>query len=66
MAFTGLDHDAVSAIHLVRNPASGRVLEKCGMSLTGRERRPHRGGPDEDFYRWSIPRERWSDGLGLP
>jgi len=60
MAFSRLDHDALSAVHLARNPASGRVLEKCGMSLTGRERRPHRGGPDEDFCVWSITRERWS------
>jgi RimJ/RimL family protein N-acetyltransferase len=60
MAFLGLDADAFCATHLARNPASGRVLEKCGMQLARRERKPHRGGPDEDFCVWTIGRERWS------
>jgi [ribosomal protein S5]-alanine N-acetyltransferase len=66
MAFSRLDHDALSAIHLATNPASGRVLEKCGMLLAGGERGPHRGGPDEDFCVWSITRERWSALAGTP
>lgn len=60
MAFLGLDEDVLSAVHLTRNAASGRVLEKCGMSLAGRERKAHRGGPEEEICLWSITRERWS------
>ncbi len=61
MAFLGLELDALGATHLARNPASGRVLEKCGMTLARRERRPHRGGPAEEMCVWSITRERWSE-----
>jgi [ribosomal protein S5]-alanine N-acetyltransferase len=60
MAYRTLDVDLVTAKHLARNPASGRVLAKCGMTLARRERKPHRGGPDEEFCVWSIDRERWS------
>ncbi len=60
MAFLGLDTDALSAVHLTRNPASGRVLEKCGLTLARRDRQPHRGGPEEEICLWSITRERWS------
>jgi len=66
MAFSSLDRDTLSATHLARNPASGRVLEKCGMSLAGRELRPHRGGVEEEFCLWSITRERWSERFGMP
>lgn len=60
MAFLTLDVDTLSAAHLTRNAASGRVLEKCGLTLTCRERRLHRGGPEEEICLWSITRERWS------
>jgi RimJ/RimL family protein N-acetyltransferase len=60
MAFLSLDEDLFSATHLTRNRASGRVLEKCGMTLVRRERRPHRGGPPEEICLWSLTRERWS------
>jgi len=60
MAYRALDVDLVTAKHLARNPASGRVLAKCGMTLVRSERGPHRGGSDEDFCVWSIDRERWS------
>jgi RimJ/RimL family protein N-acetyltransferase len=60
MAFLNLDEDLFSAVHLRRNAASGRVLEKCGLTLQRRERRPHRGGPEEEICLWSITRERWS------
>ena len=32
LAFSHLDIDTLHAIHLARNPASGRVMAKCGMS----------------------------------
>jgi [ribosomal protein S5]-alanine N-acetyltransferase len=60
MAFLSLDTDALSASHLARNPASGRVLEKCGLTPEREERRPHRGGPEEEFRVWSINRGRWA------
>lgn len=59
-AFRLLDVDGITARHLARNPASGRVMEKCGMTLARRERAPHRGGPVEEHCVWSIDRERWS------
>jgi len=60
MAFLGLDADAYSAVHLTRNGASGRVLQKCGLTLVGREYRRHRGGPEEEICLWSITRAQWS------
>ena len=60
MAFLGLDTDALAAVQLARNAASGRVLEKCGLTLARREHRLHRGGPEEEICLWSITRERWS------
>jgi len=60
MTFLGLDNDVLGASHLARNPASGCVLEKCGMTLARRERRPHRGGADEEMCVWTITREQWS------
>ncbi|MET0683430.1 MAG: GNAT family N-acetyltransferase [Casimicrobiaceae bacterium] len=59
LAFSRLDIDALQAIHLARNPASGRVMAKCGMSELRREMRPHRGGPTEEFLVWSIGRNAW-------
>ena len=59
VAFAQMDIPMLGAIHLARNPASGRVLAKCGMSDAGTESRPHRGGPPEEFRVWSIRRETW-------
>ena len=59
LAFSRLDIDTLHAIHLTRNPASGRVMAKCGMSELRREIRPHRGRPAEDFLVWSIGRDAW-------
>ena len=59
LAFSRLDIDTLQAIHLARNPASGRVMAKCGMSELRREMRPHRGGPAEEFLVWSIGRDAW-------
>jgi RimJ/RimL family protein N-acetyltransferase len=59
LAFSRLDIDVLHAIHLVRNPASGRVMAKCGMSEVRRETRPHRDGTPEEFHVWTIDREAW-------
>jgi|SRR6185369_6923255 len=58
LAFSRLGVDAITAIHLVRNPASGRVMAKCGMTEVGRETRTHRGEPEE-FRVWSIDAAGW-------
>jgi len=60
MTFLGLEVDALGARHLARNPASGRVLEKCGMTLSHREQCSHRGGAAEEMCFWAITREQWS------
>lgn len=57
--FAQLDHPVLSALHLVANPASGRVLEKCGMIEGERALLPHRGGAPQEFRTWSITREQW-------
>jgi len=58
LAFTYLDVEELQARHLVRNPASGQVMAKCGLRLLHREIRDHRGAPDE-FYVRGITREAW-------
>lgn len=58
LAFALLDMDTVTARHLVRNPASGRVMEKCGMELRATETHLHRGAPEEFCLR-AITREAW-------
>lgn len=58
LGFGLLDLDTLSASHLARNPASGRVMEKCGMRLVRTERREHRGAL-EDFCVRAITREAW-------
>lgn len=44
--FTKLSLQRIYAHHMVRNPASGRVMAKAGMQLEGTLRR--------HFYRWGI------------
>jgi RimJ/RimL family protein N-acetyltransferase len=58
LAFSRLDIEVLTAIHLVRNPASGRVMAKCGMSEIRREMRPHRGEVEE-FRVWQIDAAGW-------
>jgi ribosomal-protein-alanine N-acetyltransferase len=59
LAFEFLDLDGLTSSHLVRNPASGRVMEKCGMKILRHEHRAHRGAL-EDFCVWGITREDWT------
>ena len=58
LAFSQLGIDVLTAIHLVRNPASGRVMAKCGMSEVRREMRSHRGEMEE-FRVWQIDATAW-------
>ncbi len=58
LAFSCLDCQQITASHLARNPASGRVMEKCGLVLVRREKRDHRGRPD-DFCVRGITRDAW-------
>ena len=58
LAFSLLDLDALTASHLARNPASGRVMEKCGMQLLRTGTRVHRGA-QEPFCVRGITREAW-------
>jgi ribosomal-protein-alanine N-acetyltransferase len=67
LAFAHMDVDVLGAIHLARNPASGRVLARCAMTEGPRAMRPHRGGPPEEFRTWSISRVAWEAAtLGSP
>ena len=58
LAFSCLDCQQITASHLVRNPASGRVMQKCGLVLVRRETRDHRGSPEEFCVR-GITRDAW-------
>ncbi|MDQ2963425.1 MAG: GNAT family N-acetyltransferase [Pseudomonadota bacterium] len=64
LAFGLLDIDVLTAAYLARNPASGRVMEKCGMSLLGTERRNHRG-VEEEFCVREITRDDWERLLAM-
>jgi RimJ/RimL family protein N-acetyltransferase len=58
LAFSCLDCQQVTTSYLARNPASGRVLEKCGLVLVRRELRDHRGKPEQFCVR-GITRDAW-------
>ena len=59
LGFSCLDLIEMHASHLERNPASGRVMAKCGMREMRREVRAHRAGEPERFCLWSIDRDEW-------
>lgn len=71
LVFGYLDCETLAASHLERNPASGRVLEKCGFALLRTEVRTHRG-KTETFCVWGMTRDGWelqiggSPGVGMP
>ena len=58
LAFSLLDLDLITASHLARNPASGRVMAKCGMRPLRTESRDHRGRREE-FCVCGITRDAW-------
>ena len=64
LGFGLLDIDALAASHLKRNPASGRVMEKCGMHLLGMEKLDHRG-VQEEFCVRGITRDDWEHLIAM-
>jgi RimJ/RimL family protein N-acetyltransferase len=61
-AFETLGLNRVQATHFTRNPASGRVMQKLGMSHEGRSRQQFRKWDTfEDVERWAILRSEWED-----
>jgi RimJ/RimL family protein N-acetyltransferase len=58
LAFQCLDCRQVAASHLASNPASGRVMEKCGMAIVAREARLFRGREQSVVVR-GITRDAW-------
>ena len=64
LAFACTDTAVMRAMHLARNPASGRVMEKCGMLMIAERHKPHRGGAPEPFVVREIRRERWERLIG--
>jgi ribosomal-protein-alanine N-acetyltransferase len=63
--FEGLGLNRLYAYHMLRNPASGRVLEKNGFKQEGLLRqRVRKWGQFEDVALWAILRQEWQDGLG--
>jgi [ribosomal protein S5]-alanine N-acetyltransferase len=50
--------DQITASHLARNPASGRVMDKCGLTLVNTVTRAHRG-KQEPFCIRGITRDAW-------
>ena len=62
-AFEVVDLNRVEATHLVRNPASGRVMEKLGMVPEGVFRQAaRRWGRLEDIAQRAVLRHEWEAG----
>ena len=64
LTFSYLDCNQLTASYLVRNAASGRVLEKCGLALVRHVTRDHRGRREEFCVR-GITRDAWEQWSGL-
>ncbi|MDX1556875.1 MAG: GNAT family N-acetyltransferase [Xanthomonadales bacterium] len=63
--FAELDLNRIHAPHLMRNPASGRVMEKAGMTREGVTRQSvKKWGRYEDLVLYGILREDWHDSGG--
>ena len=62
--FEGLGLNRLYAYHMLRNPVSGRVLEKNGFKQEGLLRqRVRKWGQFEDVALWAILRQEWQDAL---
>ncbi len=58
--FEGLGLNRLYAYHMLRNPASGRILEKSGFKQEGLLRqRVRKWGQFEDVALWAIIRQEW-------
>ena len=61
--FEALGLNRIEAAHFSRNPASGRVMEKCGMRHEGRLRQRHKKwGEYVDCEMYAILRSEWEGG----
>jgi RimJ/RimL family protein N-acetyltransferase len=61
-AFATLGLNRVHATHLTRNPASGRVMRKLGMTHEGRRREHYRRwGMFEDVEEYGVLRREWRE-----
>ena len=61
--FKHLRLNRIAARHFVRNPASGRVMQKVGMVQEGRLRKDvMKWGQFEDLYIYGLLREEWHEG----
>lgn len=59
--FTALQLHRIHARHVTRNPASGRVMQKIGMTFEGIQREHFRKGDRfEDVANYGILRQEWS------
>ncbi len=63
--FVGIGLNRLYAYHMLRNPASGRVLQKNGFKQEGLLRqRVRKWGQFEDVALWAILRQEWQDRSG--
>lgn len=63
--FEELGLNRLYAYHMLRNPASGRVLEKNGFKQEGLLRqRVRKWGQFEDVLLWAILRQGWQNAIG--
>jgi RimJ/RimL family protein N-acetyltransferase len=63
-SFEGLGLNRLYAYHMLRNPSSGRVLEKNGFKQEGLLRqRVRKWGVFEDVALWAILRQEWRDDV---
>ena len=63
--FENLGLNRLYAYHMLRNPASGRVLEKNGFKQEGLLRqRVRKWGEYEDVALWAILRREWGNARG--
>lgn len=61
--FGTLDLHRIEATHLIRNPASGRVMQKAGMRYEGTLRdRYIKGGRFEDVALYAVLKPEWNAG----
>lgn len=60
-AFEDLNLNRVQASHLPRNPASGRVMEKVGMTREGLHRERYlKDGRFEDVVQYAVLKREWA------
>lgn len=61
--FTELGLNKITASHFARNPASGRVMQKLGMTQEGLLRQDVRKNDDfEDLVLYGLLAEEWTEG----